>query len=158
MQTAASIAELNVARPALIPSHLLKETALGILEGEFKAKQSTPELARCYAEFSRDEINCRVPGGENLHDVFARVEQFLEQEERLLSCDGIHLIVGHRNVNKMLVKHLLGLSFEEGLHVEQENQRLYLYFEGSHELWSCWMEGGRHRLSRGRATTSASYA
>ena len=61
--------------------------------------------------------------------------------------------MGHRNVNKMILKHLLGLSFEEGFRVEQEHQRLYLYFDGSKELWSCWVEPESASLTPGYATT-----
>ncbi len=57
--------------------------------------------------------------------------------------------MGHRNVNKMILKSLLGLSFEEGFRVEQEHQRLYLYFDASKELWSCWVEGTAAHLTRG---------
>ena len=157
VETAARVADVNSARPRVIQSPLLKETALGVLEGESKARQSTPELARHYAEFSKDEINYRVPGGENLHDVFDRVDEFL-RADRLSSGDAIYLIVGHRNVNKMLIKHLLGLSFEEGLHVKQEHERLYLFFGNSRELWSCWLQDGEVELSLGHATTSDTYA
>ncbi len=67
--------------------------------------------------------------------------------------------MGHRNVNKMILRSLLGLSFKEGFRVEQEHQRLYLYFDASKELWSCWMESAGARLTRGYATTiNSSYA
>ncbi|MEO2192311.1 MAG: histidine phosphatase family protein [bacterium] len=94
-----------------------------------------------------------MPDGENLHDVAARVQRFFVDQDELLKDPGIHLIVGHRNVNKMILKSLLGLSFEEGFRVEQEHQRLYLYFDASKELWSCWVEGTAGRLTRGYATT-----
>ena len=42
----------------------------------------------------------------------------------------------------MILDHLLGLSFEEGFRVEQEHQRLYLYFDASKELW--YLLGGGH--------------
>lgn len=59
----------------------------------------------------------------------------------------------------MIVKHLLGLSFDEGFRVEQENQRVCLWFGASTQLWSCWVDGERHQLARGYATTTgASYA
>ena len=97
--------------------------------------------------------------GENLHDVAARVQRFFVDQDELLRGLGIHLIVGHRNVNKMILKHLLGLSFEEGFRVEQEHQRLYFYFDASKELWSCWVEGTSARLARGYVTTiDSSYA
>jgi hypothetical protein len=44
--------------------------------------------------------------------------------------------------------------------VEQEHQRLYLYFDGSKELWSCWvLEGMGAHVTPGYATTmGSSYA
>ena len=152
-QTARPIAEANIGRPNVVSSDLLKETSLGVLEGELVGRQSTAELTRHYQDFSRDEIHYRVPDGENLHDVAARVQRFFVDQDELLKDPGIHLLVGHRNVNKMILKSLLGLSFEEGFRVEQENQRLYLYFDASKELWSCWVEGAAARLTRGYATT-----
>lgn len=155
-ETAGPIAEANIERPNVVSSNLLKETALGVIEGELMARQSTAELTRHYQEFSRDEIRYRVPNGENLHDVAARVQRFFVDQDELLKGPGVHLIMGHRNVNKMILKFLLGLSFEEGFRVEQEHQRLYLYFDASKELWSCWMEDAAARLTRGYATTMGS--
>ena len=67
--------------------------------------------------------------------------------------------MGHRNVNKMIGKAWLGLSFEDGFRVEQEHQRLYLYFAASAELWSCWIEDTLVSLTRGYVTsTDSSYA
>ena len=156
-QTARAIAEANISQPEVLSSDLLKETALGTLEGELKDRQSTAELTRHYQEFSKDEIRYRVPNGENLHDVAERVGQFFAERCELLKGPGIHLIVGHRNVNKMILKHLLGLSFEEGFRVEHEHQRLYLYFDASGELWSCSV--GEDRITPGYVTTiDGSYA
>ena len=152
-ETAGPIAEANIGQPNVVSSDLLKEIALGILEGELKGQQSTAELIRHYQEFSRDEIRYRVPNGENLHDVSGRVQRFFVDRCQLLKGPGTHLIMGHRNLNKMILKSLLGLSFEEGFRVEQEHQRLYLYFDASKELWSCWVEGASARLTRGYATT-----
>ncbi len=158
-ETVGPIVEANIERPNVVSSGLLKETALGIIEGELMAQQSTAELTRHYEEFSRDEIHYRVPNGENLHDVAARVQRFFVDQDELLKGPGVHLIMGHRNVNKMIVKFLLGLSFEEGFRVEQEHQRLYLYFDASKEMWSCWMEDATACLTRGYATTvDGSYA
>ena len=158
-ETARPIAEANIGQPNVVSSDLLKETTLGVLEGELKDQQSTAELTRHYQEFCRDEIHYRVPDGENLHDVAARVHRFFVDQNELLNGPGNHLIVGHRNLNKMILKSLLGLSFEEGFRVEQEHQRLYLYFDASKELWSWWMDAAAARLTRGYATTiDSSYA
>ena len=68
-------------------------------------------------------------------------------------------MVGHRNEKKMIQKHLLGMSFGEGIRMGQGRQRLYLYFDASKELWSCWVEGKAVSLTRGYATTiDGSYA
>lgn len=158
-QTVRPIVECNIGRPNVVYSDFLKETALGVLEGESIDQQSTDELTKHYQNFSNDEINYRVPNGENLHDVSARVQRFFADECQLLNGEGIHLIVGHRNVNKMIIKSLLGLSFEEGFRVEHEHQRLYFYFGAPKELWSCWVGDTSHRFTRGYATTiGSSYA
>lgn len=155
-KTADAIAEINIGRPNVVDNDLLKETALGVLEGELIGRQSTAELTRHYQNFSRDEIHYRVPGGENLHDVYARVQRFFADQCQLLEGQGIHLIMGHRNVNKMIIKSLLGLSFEEGFSVEHEHQRLYFYFIAPKELWSCCVGGPSLRFTQGYATTSGS--
>ena len=154
-QTARPIAEANIGRPNVVSSDLLKETALGVLEGELIGRQSTAEMTRHYQDLSRDEIRYRVPNGENLHDVAARVQRFFIDRCHLLKGQGTHLIVGHRNVNKMILKHLLGLSFEDGYRVEHEHQRLYLYFAASKELWSYCVEDSDTRFTRGYVTTTA---
>lgn len=156
-RTAIAIAEANVGRPSIVGSDLLKETALGILEGELKDQQSTPELTRYYELACSDEIRYRVPQGENLQDVAARVQHFFDDASQLLTGPGVHLIVGHRNVNKMILKHLLGLSFEEGFQIEHEHRRVYFYFAASQELWSCLLEGTQGHLMQGYATVMGSF-
>ena len=155
-KTAGSIIERNTGRPEVAYSDLLKETTLGILEGEFIDHQTTANLTRHYQNFCDDEINYRVPDGENLRDVFARVERFFTDQRQLLEGQGVHLIVGHRNVNKMILKFLLGLSFEEGFQVEHEHQRIYFYFGPLKELWSCRVGDTRLRFTQGYATTTGS--
>ena len=157
-ETARPIAEANIGQPNVVSSDLLKEIALGVLEGELKDQQSTAALTRHYQNFSRDEVHYRLPDGETLHDAAVRVQRFFGQNEYLTG-PGIQLIVGHRNVNKMIVKYLLELSFEEGFSIEQEHQRLYLYFRTSNELWSCWMGAATACLTLGYTTTkNGSYA
>jgi len=100
-----------------------------------------------------------MPEGENLRDVFTRVEGFFADAGEVLEGAGVHLIVGHRNVNKMILKFLMGLSFEEGFRVEHEHERLYFYFGGSKELWSCLVGSAMMRFTQGYATTiGSSYA
>lgn len=83
-QTGRPIADANISRPNVASSDLLKETALGVLEGELIGQQSTAELTRYYQDFCRDEIRYRVPDGENLHDVAARVQRFFALQDELL--------------------------------------------------------------------------
>ena len=54
----------------------------------------------------------------------------------------------------MILKHLLGLSFEDGYRVEHQHQRLYLYFADSKELWSYCVEDAAARFTRGYVTTT----
>ncbi len=49
--------------------------------------------------------------------------------------DGHVLVVAHRNVNKMLVKSLLGLSFEAGYRVEHRNNWLYIFAPQSKKVY-----------------------
>jgi broad specificity phosphatase PhoE len=159
--TAFAIAEANVRRPSVTSRVFLNETALGLLEGELKSQQSSPELSRQYRDFSKDEINYRIPGGgENLYDVADRVQRFFLDHGESLTDHGSHLIVGHRNVNKMIVRHLLGVSIEAGFCVEHDHQRLYLYLAASKEFWSYGVTSTR--LMRGYETigdaTASSYA
>ena len=155
-QTVRPIAEGNIGRPKVVYSDYLRETALGVLEGELIDLQSTAELTQHYQNFSSDEICYRVPKGENLHDVSTRVKRFFADQCQLLNGQEIYLIVGHRNVNKMILKSLLGLSFEEGFRVEHEHQRLYFYFGASKELWSSRVGGTSARFTQGYVTTNGS--
>jgi len=59
-------------------------------------------------------------------------------------------------MNKMIIKFLLGLTFEEGFRVEHEHQRLYFYFGGPKELWSCRVGGTSLRFTQGYTTTTGS--
>jgi hypothetical protein len=42
----------------------------------------------------------------------------------------------NRNVNKMIIKHLLGLSIEEGYRVEHKNDHLYIYAPKMQKIFS----------------------
>ena len=158
-RTARAIAERNATVPEVVATPLLREMALGLLEGELKQVQSSREARDCYRELCRDEINFRVPGGgESLRDVYARVSTFFEGAEDALAARGNHLIVGHRNVNKMVIKHWLGLSFEDGFRVEHENQRIYIFFPATKELWSCTVDDTGLSFHPGYVTSDDVYA
>ena len=158
VDTAREIAARNVGHPGLLTTPLLREMALGVLEGELKDTQTTETAFHHYRELCRDEINFRVPGGgESLKDVHRRVAAFFADTSDRLDSEAIHVIVAHRNVNKMALKHLLGLSYEEGFRLEQENQRIYLFFPGSTRLWSCWVEQESCHLQPGPAFSTEVY-
>lgn len=158
-RTARMVAEANVDSPAVRPARMLREMSLGLLEGELKSAQSSDEATASYEQLCKDEINYRVPrGGECLRDVYARVENFFERASEPLSAPGTHVIVGHRNVNKMIIKHWLGLTFERGFQVEQENRRMYFFFPASEELWSCLVGDGLPTFERGYVTGTELYA
>ena len=158
VDTAREIATRNVGLPRLLTTPLLREMALGDLEGELKDTQTTESARHDYRELCRDEINFRVPGGgESLKDVHRRVASFFSDASDTLDAEAVHVIVAHRNVNKMALKHLLGLSYEEGFRLEQENQRIYLFFPGSARLWSCWVERESCHLQPGPAFSTEVY-
>ena len=86
-----------------------------------------------------------------------RVATFFDNTSDTLDAEATHVFVADRNVNKMALKYLLGLSYEEGFRVEQENQRLYLFFPRSTRLWSCWVEEGNCNPQPGLAFSTEVY-
>ena len=84
----------------MISSDPLRETALGVLEGEPGDRRSIFELSRQYQYFAMNEINTRVSGGENLHDVDARVRHFFADQDERLEGRRVRLIVESRNLTK----------------------------------------------------------
>ena len=125
IQTALPLnAELGLAQE-ILPA--LNEAKLGVFEGESKTEFADELSARLYAEFLEDEVNVVLPGGgENLRQLDARIQEPLKLILESLQ-SGHVLVVSHRNVTKMLIKNLLGLSFEEAQCVEQKNHWLYIF-------------------------------
>ncbi len=106
----------------------LNEAKLGIFEGESKSLFSDDFSKKMYQSFLDDEINVILPGGgENLKMVDMRVAQPVNMFLETVKNSGHTLVVGHRNVNKMIIRNILGLSFEEGYLVEHDNNCLYIY-------------------------------
>ncbi len=104
------------------------EVKLGIFEGQHK-EEFVDEFSRnCYREFLDDEVNVALPGGgESLVMVDKRVQPLVENIIDSVISSGHVLVVGHRNINKMIVKTLLNLSLDKGYEVEHENAWLYLF-------------------------------
>ena len=106
----------------------LNEVKLGIFEGQHK-EEFTDEFSRnCYQEFLDNEVTVALPGGgESLVMVDKRVQPLVESIIDTVISSGHVLVVGHRNINKMIVKNLLNLSLDEGYEVEHENSWIYLF-------------------------------
>ncbi len=135
IQTAIAISEEKRIPLETMPE--LSEVKLGIFEGESKASFSDNFSKKIYQAFLDDEINVILPGGgENLKMVDKRIAQpvniFLDAVEN----SGHTLVVGHRNVNKMIIRNLLGLSFAKGYRVEHKNSLLYVYAPQKQQIFS----------------------
>ena len=114
----------------------LDEIRLGAFEGQHKEKSSDEYSWNHYQSFLDDEINVVPPGGgENLRMVDRRVRDLVSNCVATVAKSGNVLIVGHRNVNKMIIRNLMGLSLEEGYNVEHKNNWLYLFTPQKAELF-----------------------
>jgi len=111
------------------------EAKLGVFEGENKLDFSDSFSEKMYSNFLHDEVNVVLPGGgENLKMVHERIKEPLKKVMHSIK-EGNVLLVAHRNVNKMILKNLLGLTFEEGYHVEHKNDWLYIFFPDAMQLF-----------------------
>lgn len=114
----------------------LNEVKLGIFEGLHKEEFSDEFSRKTYQAFLKDEINVVLPGGgESLIMVDKRVQPLVGDIIDTVVSSGHVLVVGHRNVNKMIVKNLLGLSLECGYEVEHGNSWLYLFAPKKAEIF-----------------------
>jgi len=106
----------------------LNEIRLGVFEGQPKENIPDDEASRRYQSFLADEVNAVPPGGgESLEMVDERVCGVLTNCIDTARLKGHVLVVGHRNVNKMIIKNLLGLSLDQGYAVEHHNSWLYVF-------------------------------
>lgn len=115
---------------------VLNEAKLGVFEGEHKVNFADAYSKEIYNNFLKDEVNIALPGGgENLKMVYARIRSKVDHIIDSVDKSGHSLVVAHRNVNKMIIKHLLDLSFEEGFQVEHKNNWLYIFAPRSRQLF-----------------------
>ena len=106
----------------------LNEVGLGVFEGQHEGDFFDDFSRTCYQSFLDDEVNVALPGGgESLKMVDSRVRPVVASCIDSVMNTGHVLIVGHRNINKMIIKNLMSLSLEEGYLVEHENSWLYLF-------------------------------
>ncbi|NQT69630.1 MAG: histidine phosphatase family protein [Desulfobacteraceae bacterium] len=126
IQTAQPISEEKKIPIERMPA--LNEAKLGVFEGENKTFFSDDFSKKMYQSFLDDEINVMLPGGgENLKMVDMRIAQPVTMFLDAVASSGHTLVVGHRNVNKMIMRNLLGLSLEEGYRVEHKHDCLYVF-------------------------------
>ena len=115
----------------------LDEAKLGIFEGESKVSFSDDASKKMYQAFLNDQINVILPGGgENLKMVDTRIAPSVAVFLDAVESSGHTLVVGHRNVNKMITRNLLGLSFAQGYRVEHEHNVLYVYTPKTQQIFS----------------------
>jgi broad specificity phosphatase PhoE len=106
----------------------LNEIKLGIFEGQHKEIFKDDYSKKCYQAFLNDEINVLLPGGgENLRMVEKRIKSLVKNCAEIVLESGHILMVGHRNVNKMIIKVLMDLDFQEGYEIEHKNSWLYVF-------------------------------
>lgn len=114
----------------------LNEARLGVFEGLPKEDVAASFPKDCYQSFLDDEVNVVLPGGgESLRMVDQRVRPIVVECVSSVARSGHMLIVGHRNVNKVIIKNLLGLSLAEGYAVEHKNCWLYIFAPELSELF-----------------------
>ncbi len=135
IQTAVAISEEKRIPLERMPE--LNEARLGIFEGESKVCFSDDFSKKMYQAFLDDEINVILPGGgENLKMVDMRIAQPVTMFLDAVESSGHTLVVGHRNVNKMIIRNLLGLSFAQAYRVEHESSFLYVYAPKIQQIFS----------------------
>ena len=135
IQTALPISEEKKIPLEKMPE--LNEAKLGVFEGENKQSFADDFSKKMYQSFLDDEVNVILPGGgENLKMVDERIAQPVALFLDAVKLSGHTLVVGHRNVNKMIIRRLLGLSLEEGYQVEHKNNYLYVYASKKGEIFS----------------------
>lgn len=114
----------------------LNEIKLGVFEGQQKEIFKDEYSRECYQTFLNDEINVVPPGrGENLTMVEKRVKGLVKNCVKIVLESGHVLMVGHRNVNKMIIKILMKLSFNDGYEVEHKNSWLYIFAPSSSKIY-----------------------
>ena len=101
----------------------LREISYGKLEG-----MNEEEMARAFpgvwARRQKDRLHYRVPGGENYLDVAARLKPFLQWLLKKHKDETV-LLVGHGNLNRILMGILLKLAPRKWLNIHQPNYVVY---------------------------------
>ena len=101
----------------------LREIGYGKLEGmdEADLERAFPGL---WAKRQKDRIHYRVPGGENYLDVARRLKPFIRWLLKKFG-DQTVLVVGHGNLNRVLMGLLLKYAHRKWLGIHQPNYVVY---------------------------------
>lgn len=94
----------------------LNELNLGVWDG-LAVSEVKRRWPREYRQRGEDILAFRPPGGENFHDLRARV---LPAFGRVCGEEGNILLIGHRSVNRVILSEALGIPFEEMNTIPQE--------------------------------------
>lgn len=143
---------IDTARPTAeahglpIQSHaVLNELHFGVLEGRFRDARD-PEALALWEARKRDKRFYRVPDGERFIDMAERVTHALNN---ILAYEagGIILIVGHRNVNRVLFGMLMQQPEEQWPHVKLRSQCVYrIITDSSPQVTTITLGGERSRM------------
>lgn len=114
-------AEIAAAQVPLFVLADLRERNLGKFQG---LREDDPVVGPEYVKRSRDPDD-ELDGGESLNQFFARVKGAVERIRRE-NASGTVLIVGHGITNRMVLRALLNLTFDQAMSIQQANDELYV--------------------------------
>lgn len=108
----------------------LNEWHMGVLEGRFRDARD-PEAAALWEEHQNNKRHYHIPGGECFLDLVERVTASLDD---LLTQEagGTILIVGHRNVNRIVFGSLMHRPEDEWTDLSLKSWGLYQIMTGRH--------------------------
>jgi broad specificity phosphatase PhoE len=99
----------------------LRERNFGKFQGRLESDPQTgPEFQK-----RRTVADDSLDGGESLNAFFGRVGATFDDIRKQRPA-GTILIVGHLETNRMILKSLLGLTFEQAMSIMQDNNELYM--------------------------------
>lgn len=99
----------------------LKEISFGILEGKSKINLDANHR-NILIEFQRNPFDFSFPSGESYTDLFSRAKSFIN--ELPLTKNDI-IIIGHEDINKMILMKLLKIPKMNAINIIQPNNIVY---------------------------------
>lgn len=104
----------------------LKEISFGILEGKKKCS-TNPVHSSIISKFKQNPFYFSFPRGESYTDLLVRVKSFLTDLKR--KKNNI-IIVGHEDINRILLMVLLNISESNVVNISQPNHIIYKVQDG----------------------------